>query len=163
MSDDVQAACTPRVALVTGSGRGIGLACARRLAEAGFNICFNCSSEGSRARTEEAARAISEDTGVSTCVCVADVANAEDAERMVATCAQELGSIDVLVNNAGITRDKLVSRMSEEDFDAVIDVNLKGTFNCSKSAAKRMMKQRHGRIINMSSVVGVFGNAGQAA
>ena len=93
---------------------------------------------------------------------VANVASAEEAQTLVESAHTAFGRLDVLVNNAGITRDGLVARMKEEDFDAVIDVNLKGTFNCCKAATKIMMKQRSGRIVNMSSVVGVSGNAGQA-
>ncbi len=112
--------------------------------------------------TEAAARAIESEFGVRALVFVADVAKAAEVKAMVDAIVSELGRLDVLVNNAGITRDGLIARMSEEDFDAVIDVNLKGVFNACKAAAKVMMKQRHGRIINMSSVVGIHGNAGQA-
>lgn len=150
------------VALVTGSGRGIGLACARELAKCGYDVCLNCSSEGGLERTSKAADDIAAQYGVQTAVFVANVANADDAKRLVDETVERLGRIDVLVNNAGITRDGLIARMSEEDFDAVIDVNLKGTFNCCKAAAKHMMKQRSGSIINLSSIVGVHGNAGQA-
>ncbi len=111
--------------------------------------------------TEAAARAIESEFGVRALVFVADVAKAAEVKAMVDAIVSELGRLDVLVNNAGITRDGLIARMSEEDFDAVIDVNLKGVFNACKAAAKVMMKQRHGRIINMSSVVGIHGNAGQ--
>ncbi len=151
-----------RVALVTGSGRGIGLACAEELARRGFDVCLNCSHEGSLERTRKEAERIAQESGRRTHVVVADVAAPDAARAMVDEVVSELGRLDVLVNNAGITRDGLIARMSTEDFDAVIDVNLKGTFNCCKAAAKVMMKQRCGRIINMSSVVGVFGNAGQA-
>lgn len=111
--------------------------------------------------TEAAARTIESEFGVRALVFVADVAKAAEVKAMVDAIVSELGRLDVLVNNAGITRDGLIARMSEEDFDAVIDVNLKGVFNACKAAAKVMMKQRHGRIINMSSVVGIHGNAGQ--
>lgn len=149
------------VGLVSGSGRGIGLACARELASRGFDVCLNCSSEHSMEHTEAAARTIESEFGVRALVFVADVAKAAEVKAMVDAIVSELGRLDVLVNNAGITRDGLIARMSEEDFDAVIDVNLKGVFNACKAAAKVMMKQRHGRIINMSSVVGIHGNAGQ--
>ena len=130
---------TPRrSAVVTGSNRGIGRAVAEELARAGFDVCVNCSSE----RGLDEARAF--------------------AAALVDAAHEAFGRVDVLVNNAGITRDGLLARMKEEDFDAVIDVNLKGTFNCCKAAAQRMMKQRYGRIVNLSSVVGVAGNAGQA-
>lgn len=149
------------VAVVTGSGRGIGLACAEALAKNGYDVCLNCSSEGSLERTAQAAAAIAEMYGVETTVVVANVARMDAAKELIDKAVAELGRIDVLVNNAGITRDGLIARMSEEDFDDVIDVNLKGTFNCCKAAAKYMMKQRSGAIINMSSIVGIGGNAGQ--
>lgn len=150
-----------RGALVTGSTRGIGFACARRLAADGFNVCLNASSERSLPAAEENARAIADEFGVRTIAVAANVANADEAKDLVDAAASAFGDLSVCVNNAGITRDGLIARMSEEDFDAVIDVNLKGTFNCCKAAAKVMMKQRRGSIINMSSVVGLHGNAGQ--
>lgn len=159
MSDTTQDAA--RVAVVTGSGRGIGLACAEALAKDGFDVCLNCSSEGSLERTTTAAESISATYGVRTAVVVANVADFEAAKNLIDEAVETLGRIDVLVNNAGITRDGLIARMSEDDFDAVIDVNLKGTFNCCKAAAKHMMKQRSGAIVNMSSIVGIGGNAGQ--
>lgn len=158
----VPGALQDKVALVTGAGRGIGLACARALAAAGFDVCLNCSSESSLARTEAAAAIIAKDFGVSAIAIAANVANPEDVKRMVDATVEQLGGLSVLVNNPGITRDGLLSRMSEEDFDSVINVNLKGAFNCCKAAAKIMMKKRAGRIINISSIVGVTGNAGQA-
>lgn len=150
-----------RVALVTGSGRGIGLACARELARRGFDVCLNCSSDRSLERTEAAAADIAQEFAVHTHVVVADVSDTDAAKAMVDEAVSVLGRLDAIVNNAGITRDGLIARMSAEDFDAVVDVNLGGTFNCCKAAAKVMMKQRGGAIINMSSVVGVHGNAGQ--
>lgn len=149
------------VALITGSGRGIGLACARALAEAGFDVALNCSGVGSLERTRVEADRIRQDFGVQTAVVAADVADMTAAKELVEGTVEALGRLDVLVNNAGITRDGLIARMSEEDFDDVININLKGTFNCCKAAAKVMMKQRSGRIINMSSIVGLYGNAGQ--
>lgn len=149
------------VALITGSGRGIGLACARALAEAGFDVSLNCSGVGSLERTQAEADRIHQDFGVQTTVVAADVADMASAKELVEGTVEALGRLDVLVNNAGITRDGLIARMSEEDFDDVININLKGTFNCCKAAAKVMMKQRRGRIINMSSIVGLYGNAGQ--
>ncbi len=149
------------VALITGSGRGIGLACARALAEAGFDVALNCSGAGSLERTRVEADRIRQDFGVQTAVVAADVADMTAAKELVEGTVEALGRLDVLVNNAGITRDGLIARMSEEDFDDVININLKGTFNCCKAAAKVMMKQRCGRIINMSSIVGLYGNAGQ--
>lgn len=159
MSENDQNA--PRAALVTGSGRGIGLACAEALAQAGFSVALNCSGPAGFERTRDAADAIGRAWGVETAVFVADVSQADQAANLVHDAATQLGSLEVLVNNAGITRDGLIARMSEDDFDAVIDVNLKGTFNCCKAAAKIMMKQRRGRIVNMSSVAGLWGNAGQ--
>lgn len=149
-------------ALVTGSSRGIGRAIAEKLASEGMNVCLNCSSAASLPQTQELAVELTMKYGVKSIALVANVANAEEATTLVESAHTAFGRLDVLVNNAGITRDGLVARMKEEDFDAVIDVNLKGTFNCCKAATKIMMKQRFGRIVNMSSVVGVFGNAGQA-
>lgn len=149
-------------ALVTGSSRGIGRAIALSLAKAGMNVCVNCSSGRSLPAAQELAAQISATYGVKSLALVANVASAEEAQTLVESAHVAFGRLDVLVNNAGITRDGLVARMKEEDFDAVIDVNLKGTFNCCKAATKIMMKQRSGRIVNMSSVVGVAGNAGQA-
>ena len=137
-------------ALVTGSSRGIGRAIALSLAESGMNVCVNCSSERSLPAAQELAAQISATYGVKSLALVANVASAEEAQTLVESA------------NAGITRDGISLRMKEEDFDAVVDVNLKGTFNCCKAATKIMMKQRSGRIVNMSSVVGVSGNAGQA-
>ena len=148
------------VALVTGSGRGIGLACARALAADGYDVCLNCSSDSSFERTSAAAEEIANEYGVRTLAIVANVADTEAAKALVDQAVTELGRIDVLVNNAGITRDGLIARMGEDDFDAVIDVNLKGTFNCCKAASKHMMKQRSGAIVNMSSIVGIAGGIG---
>lgn len=149
-------------ALVTGSSRGIGRAIAEKLASEGMNVCLNCSSAKSLPQTQELAVELTMKYGVKSIALVANVASAEEAATLVESAHTAFGRLDVLVNNAGITRDGLVARMKEEDFDSVIDVNLKGTFNCCKAATKIMMKQRFGRIVNMSSVVGVSGNAGQA-
>ena len=149
-------------ALVTGSSRGIGRAIAEKLASEGMNVCLNCSSERSLPQTQALAAELTMKHGVKSIALVANVACAEEAQALVEAAHTAFGRLDVLVNNAGITRDGLVARMKEEDFDSVIDVNLKGTFNCCKAATKIMMKQRFGRIVNMSSVVGVSGNAGQA-
>ena len=153
---------TRRAALVTGSSRGIGRAVAQELARAGYDVCVNCSSEQGLPAAHELADALAADCGVRTLAVAANVADAQEAATLVDAACQEFGRVDVLVNNAGITRDGLIARMKEEDFDAVVGVNLKGTFNCCKAVAQRMMKQRFGRIVNMSSVVGVAGNAGQA-
>ncbi|MEG2024252.1 MAG: 3-oxoacyl-[acyl-carrier-protein] reductase [Gordonibacter sp.] len=151
-----------RAAVVTGSNRGIGRAVALDLARAGFDVCVNCSSERSLPAAQELASQIEDECGVRALAIAANVAESDEAHALVEAAYQAFGRVDVLVNNAGITRDGLLARMKEEDFDAVIDVNLKGTFNCCKAAAQRMCKQRYGRIVNMSSVVGVSGNAGQA-
>lgn len=153
---------TKRAALVTGSSRGIGRAVAERLAADGFDVCVNCSSEAGLPAAQELADALATAHGVRTMALAANVADPAAATTLVEGAFEAFGRLDVLVNNAGITRDGLLARMKDEDFDAVIDVNLKGTFNCCRAAAQRMMKQRYGRIVNVSSVVGVAGNAGQA-
>ena len=154
---------TPRrSAVVTGSSRGIGRAVAEELARAGFDVCVNCSSERGLSGVQQLADQLAAEHGGRAIAVAATVADAAEAEALVAAAHEAFSRVDVLVNNAGITRDGLIARMKEEDFDAVIDVNLKGTFNCCKAAAQRMMKQRYGRIVNLSSVVGVAGNAGQA-
>ena len=151
-----------RSAIVTGSGRGIGRAIALEFASRGYNVCVNCSSESSLESANDVASEIERDFGVRAIVVVANVASMEQAKAMVDTVLSEFGRVDVLVNNAGITRDGLIMRMKEEDFDSVIAVNLKGAFNCCKAVSRAMTKQRYGRIISLSSVVGVYGNAGQA-
>ncbi|WP_147802350.1 3-oxoacyl-[acyl-carrier-protein] reductase [Alkalicoccus halolimnae] len=146
-------------ALVTGGSRGIGRAICLELAENGLNVAVNYSGN------KEKAEAVAEECrsrGVESFAVQADVGDSKDAQEMVKEVVNTFGSIDVLVNNAGITRDTLVMRMKDEDFDDVINTNLKGVFNCSKAATRPMMKQRSGRIINISSVVGALGNAGQA-
>lgn len=151
-----------KVALVTGSSRGIGRAIASTLAEEGYQVCINYASESSRKEAEELACQLSETFGIETLAHKADVSEAQEASTLVDKTVQTFGRIDVLVNNAGITKDKLIARMKEEDFDSVIAVNLKGCFNCCKAVSSYMMKQRYGRIINIGSIVGVCGNAGQA-
>ena len=151
-----------RAAVVTGSSRGIGRAIAEKLAGAGYDVCVNCSSESGLKAVAALADELAAAHGVKAIARVANVADPEQAKALIEAAFEEFGRIDVLVNNAGITRDGLLARMKDEDFDAVIDVNLKGTFNCCRAAAQRMMKQHYGRIVNMSSVVGVSGNAGQA-
>ena len=150
-----------RAAVVTGSTRGIGREIARELAAAGMNVVVNSSSEKSLSAAEALAAEIAGQFGVEAVAVAANVADEAEANALIAAAADAFGRVDVLVNNAGITRDGLAARMGDEDFDAVIDINLKGTFHCCRAAAKVMMKQRWGRIINMSSVVGVYGNAGQ--
>ena len=149
------------VALVTGGSRGIGEAVVRSLAKAGYAVAINCSSEKSAGMAEHLAAEISGAHGVEARVFRADVASFEQVGTMVSEVQATWGRIDVLVNNAGITRDGLLARMSEEAFDQVIDVNLKGAFNCMRHVAPLMMKQRNGRIVSVSSVVGLYGNAGQ--
>ncbi len=149
---------TDRCALVTGASRGIGRAVAVALAKAGANVAINYSgNEEAAKQTEESCAAY----GVKTLVIKADVSNADDCRAMMEQVAECFGKIDILVNNAGITRDKLMIGMSEADFMDVINTNLKGSFLCMQLASKRMIKQRYGRIINLSSVVGLHGNAGQ--
>ena len=150
-----------RAAVVTGSTRGIGREIARELAAAGMNVVVNSSSEKSLSAAEALAVEIAGQFGVEAVAVAANVADEAEANALIAAATDAFGRVDVLVNNAGITRDGLAARMGDEDFDAVIDINLKGTFHCCRAAAKVMMKQRWGRIINMSSVVGVYGNAGQ--
>ncbi|MFC6331204.1 3-oxoacyl-[acyl-carrier-protein] reductase [Paenibacillus septentrionalis] len=146
-------------ALVTGASRGIGRAIAIALAEAGADVAVNYSgSEQAAAETAEAIRAL----GRQAIIIKANVGQAAEFEEMVKQVVEQLGSIDILVNNAGITRDNLIMRMKEEEFDQVIETNLKGVFNGIKAVTRPMMKQRSGKIINISSVVGVLGNPGQA-
>lgn len=146
-------------AVVTGSGRGIGKAIALKLASLGADIVINDIPQSDYA--EETCEEIKK-LGVKSIVVKGDVRSAEDVKALIDTTLKEFGKIDILVNNAGITRDGLMLRMSEEDWDLVMDINLKGAFNCIKAAARPMMKQRNGAIINITSVVGVMGNAGQA-
>ena len=148
-----------KTAVVTGSSRGIGKAIALALAKEGYNVVINYN--GSKEKAEQVKKEC-EDFGVSAITVKANVADFAESENLIKEAISTFGSIDVLVNNSGITKDTLLLRMKEEDFDSVIDVNLKGTFNTIKHAARQMMKQRSGSIINMSSVVGISGNAGQA-
>ena len=149
------------VALVTGGSRGIGEAIVRSLAKAGYAVAINCSSEKSLGAAERLAAEVSESCGVEARAFRADVASFAEVGTMVSEIQAAWGRIDVLVNNAGITRDGLLACMSEEAFDQVIEVNLKGAFNCLRHVAPLMMKQRNGRIVSVSSVVGLYGNAGQ--
>lgn len=150
-----------QVALVTGASRGIGAAIARALAARGCNLALNHSSEHSAQACADLADDLQREYGIKAVVFCADVSNFEAAKEMVEGVREQFGRIDVLVNNAGVTQDGLLARMSEEAFDKVISVNLKGAFNCMRHVAPVMMKQRSGRIINNSSVVGLYGNAGQ--
>lgn len=148
-----------RAAIVTGGSRGIGRTVCLALAAQGMDVVVNYA--GSAAAAEETA-ALCREKGVQAVTVQADVSCEAGAEALFAAATAAFGRVDVLVNNAGITRDDLLLRMSEEDFDAVLRTNLKGAFLCSKKAARLMMKQRYGRIVCLSSVVGVRGNAGQA-
>ena len=148
-----------RVAFITGGTTGIGREIAITLAKSGFDVAVNSIKEPEE--TDDL-KSIIEKEGVKYYFTLGDVSNYEDSEKMVKEVIQEFGRIDVLVNNAGITRDNLLMRMKKEDFDAVINVNLVGTFNVTKNVVPYMVKQRYGRIISMASVVGVAGNAGQA-
>lgn len=146
-------------ALVTGASRGIGRAIAISLAEAGADVAINYSgSEEAAVQTAEAVRAL----GREAILIKANVGIVAEFDNMVKLVVEQFGTIDILVNNAGITRDNLIMRMKEEEFDQVIETNLKGVFNGIKAVTRPMMKQRFGRIINISSVVGVLGNPGQA-
>lgn len=147
-----------KVALVTGAAQGIGKAIALRLANSGADLAI---VDMNIEKTEETVKEI-EKLGRKAIALKANVANLKEAEAVMDETVARLGTIHILVNNAGITRDALILRMKEEEWDAVIDVNLKGTFNCTKSAVKYMSKQRYGRIINIASIVGEMGNAGQA-
>jgi len=147
------------VAIVTGSGRGIGRAIALELALAGAKVVVNYAGRADKA--EETVQLIHAAGGESIAV-QADVSQAADVDRLIKTTLDQFGKIDILVNNAGITRDSLLLRMKEADWDAVLATNLKGVFLCTKAVSKGMLKQRSGAIVNISSVVGLSGNAGQA-
>ncbi|MDP2953933.1 MAG: 3-oxoacyl-[acyl-carrier-protein] reductase [Chloroflexota bacterium] len=148
-----------RVALVTGSGRGIGRAIALRLAQEGATLVVNDLevAGGGRAVAEEIQAA-----GGQALAIAADISHPSSVQELMETAATSLGGIDIIVNNAGITRDALIMRMSEEDWDRVLTINLKGAFLCTKAALRHMVRRRWGRIINIASVVGLLGNAGQA-
>ena len=147
-----------KTALVTGASRGIGRAVALRLAEEGARVAINYAGN---VKAAEEVKASIEAAGGTAILCQADIADSAAVEAMIADVVKEFGAIDILVNNAGITRDTLLMRMKDEDFAKVLDTNLKGVFYCTKAVAKLMMKKRAGRIINMASVVGLVGNAGQ--
>lgn len=148
-----------KIALVTGASRGIGKAIAIALAEAGATVVINYN--GSKERAEEVKTQI-EGMGGKATTYQCDVSDFTAVESMMKDLIKEYGRIDILVNNAGITRDNLIMKMKEEDFDAVIDTNLKGAFNTIKCISRQMLKQRSGKIVNIASVSGVVGNAGQA-
>lgn len=147
-----------KTAIITGSSRGIGKAIALKLGQMGANIVINGSSPSDALKnTEEELKA----AGISVISTVADVRKVEDVEAMFEAAVNTFGSVDILVNNAGITKDKLLMRMTESDWDDVLDINLKGAFLCTKAASKIMMKQKSGKIINVTSVAGVMGNPSQ--
>jgi len=143
-----------KVALVTGGSRGIGAAISRELADAGAHVAVNY-----RAGQEAAETIAGEISGLAV---QADVSSADEVQSLVERVESEFGDLDILVNNAGVTRDTLIARMSDEDWEAVIDTNLRGTFNTARAVARKMLRRRSGAIVNLSSVVGVHGNPGQA-
>ena len=150
---------TERVAIVTGGGRGIGRAIALKLAEAGATVIINDVGDS------EPAEGVAEEIrkmGRESLVVLADVSQSTEVASLVNNTVEKYGKIDILVNNAGITRDQLTVRMSDDDWDKVLGINLKGVFVCSKAVLRPMMKQRWGRIISISSIVGLIGNPGQA-
>lgn len=147
-----------KTALVTGASRGIGRAIALCLAAEGARVAINYAGN---VKAAEEVKASVEAAGGTAILCQADIADSAAVEAMVADVVKEFGAIDILVNNAGITRDTLLMRMKDEDFAKVLDTNLKGVFYCTKAVSKLMMKKRSGRIVNMASVVGLVGNAGQ--
>lgn len=147
-----------KCAVITGASRGIGREIAIKYAKEGANIVLNYrNSETEALQLKEELDKL----GSNTLIVKANVSNFEEAEKLIKEAKEVFGRVDILVNNAGITKDNLIMRMKEEDFDSVIDVNLKGAFNCLKAVTPIMIRQKSGKIINMSSVVGVIGNAGQ--
>ena len=148
-----------KVALVTGAGRGIGRAIAIALAKEGAEVVVNYN--GSEERAKEVKQTIEENGGKAS-VYKCNVSDIEACEAMIKDIVKEHGRLDILVNNAGITKDGLIMKMKEEDFDSVLNVNLKGTFNTIRHSARQMLRQKSGKIINISSVSGILGNAGQA-
>lgn len=147
-----------KVALVTGAGRGIGLAIALKLAEVGAAVVINDINEPTANQATEQIKAM----GRQSLAITADVSSATEAHRLIETAASMMGKVDILVNNAGITRDGLLLRMTDDDWDRVLNISLKSVFLCTRAALRPMMKQRWGRVINISSIVGIAGNAGQA-
>lgn len=146
-----------RVAIVTGSGRGIGRAIALRLAEAGATVAVNDVGESAQSVVEEIRGINRQGLAIQ-----GDVSSSPDVARLVETTMANYGRIDILVNNAGITRDQLLMRMSDEDWDKVLNVNLKSVFLCTRAVLRHMIKQRWGRIVSLASIVGIVGSAGQA-
>ena len=148
-----------KIALVTGAGRGIGRAIAIAFAEEGAEVVINYN--GSEERAKEVKQTIEENGGKAS-IYKCNVSDFTACEAMIKDIVKEYGHLDILVNNAGITKDGLIMKMKEEDFDSVLNVNLKGTFNTIRHSARQMLKQRSGKIINISSVSGILGNVGQA-
>jgi len=147
-----------KTAIITGASKGIGAAIALKLNELGYNLVLNYRSNTSS--MEELINNFVNKETINTIV-KCDISNYDDAKKLIDDAYDNFGTVDVLINNAGITKDNILPLMTEDEFDQVIDTNLKGTFNCCKHIAKRMIKQKHGRIVNISSVVGLSGNAGQ--
>jgi 3-oxoacyl-[acyl-carrier protein] reductase len=147
-----------RVAVVTGGSRGIGRAIALRIAARGARLVINYRSDEAAARVVDQIVA----QGGQAIAVQADVSDGKEAQALIDAAKEAFGQVDILVNNAGTTRDTLLMRMSEEDWDVVIDTNLKGTFNCIKAVSRQMLRQRYGRIVNITSVAGLSGNVGQA-
>lgn len=149
-----------KIALVTGSRRGLGKEIALKLAQAGADLAINDIAAG-----EQEAAAVAEEIrglGRKATVIAADISQSQEANRLIEECIKQLGRLDILVNNAGVTKDSLLVRMTDDDWRLVLEVNLTGTFNCLRAAARPMMKQKSGKIINIASVVGLMGNMGQA-
>ncbi len=155
----IQLDLTGKTAIITGAGRGIGRDIARKLSSMGANIVINDIASSTDA--DDAAREINEAGGNAICL-KGDVRNYDEVEKIIQNTIDKFGTIDILVNNAGITKDGLMMRMSEQDWDDVLDINLKGAFHTIKAASRPMMKQRSGTIVNVASIVGVMGNPGQA-
>lgn len=147
--------------LITGAQRGIGKEIALGFARSGANVLVNYPFEAERSAAEDTVEQIQAE-GVSALMVQADVRSGEEIDQMVETMIKSWGSIDILINNAGITKDKLLIKMSDEEWQSVIDINLGGTFRCSRRVSKEMMSKRYGRIVNISSVMGLQGNAGQS-
>ncbi|MEG1459374.1 MAG: 3-oxoacyl-[acyl-carrier-protein] reductase [Acetivibrio sp.] len=148
-----------KVAVITGASRGIGREIALKMASLGATVVINYN--GSKEKAEEVQKQI-ETKGQKAVIKKCNIGNFGECEIFIKEVIKELGSLDILVNNAGITKDNLLMKMSEEDFDQVLNVNLKGTFNCIRFSSRQMLKQKSGRIINIASVIGILGNSGQA-
>lgn len=147
-----------KTAIITGASKGIGAVIAKRLNELGYNLVLNYRN--STAAMDELLNSFS-NKETNNIIVQCDISSFEDAKRLIEAAYDNFGTVDALINNAGVTRDNLLAMMTEDEFDSVIDTNLKGSFNCCKHIAKKMMKQKYGRILNISSVVGLMGNAGQ--